>query len=66
MMSYLVDRMDEYLEYRGKELESHGTGSFSKYSKMLDIHRKFESQKKENYSLSDLQKFIDAVQNSRH
>ncbi len=61
MMSYLVDRMDEYLEYKGRELKSHSTSSLSKYTKMLNVHREFEQMKKDKYSLSDLQKFIDAV-----
>lgn len=61
MMSYLVDRMDEYHEYKGRELKSHTTSPLSKYNKMLPIHAEFELLKKERYTTSDLQKFIEAV-----
>ena len=61
MMSYLVDRMDEHLEYKGRELKSHKATSLAKYNKMLTINTEFESLKKEHYSVTDLQKFIDAV-----
>ncbi|MCF2443582.1 YfbU family protein [Dyadobacter sp. CY345] len=61
MMSYLVDRMDEYHEYKGRELKSHTNSSLSKYNKMLPIHTEFEQLKKDRYSTSDLQKFIEAV-----
>lgn len=61
MMSYLVDRMDEHLEYKGRELKSHKSTSLAKYNKMLTIHAEFESLKRDKYSEKDLQKFIDAV-----
>lgn len=61
MMSYLVDRMDEHLEYRGLELKSHRKNSLSKYTKMLNVHKEFEQLKRVNYSLPDFHKFIDAV-----
>lgn len=61
MMSYLVDRMDEHLEYKGRELKSHTNSALCKYNKMLPIHAEFEQLKKERYSTGDLQKFIEAV-----
>lgn len=61
MMSYLVDRMDEHLEYKGRELKSHSKNSLSKYTKMLNVHKEFEQLKRVSYSLSDFHKFIDAV-----
>jgi len=61
MMSYLVDRMDEHLEYKGKVLKSHDNTSLVKYNKMLSVQHEFDILKKEKYSTSDLQKFIDAV-----
>lgn len=61
MMSYLVDRMDEYLEYKGRDLKSHNNSSLAKYNKMLLVHSELDSLKRERYSTSDLQKFIDAV-----
>jgi len=61
MMSYLVDRMDEYGEYKGRELKSHNHTSLSKYNKMLPIYSEYESLKRTNYNTSDLQKFIEAV-----
>jgi len=61
MMSYLVDRMDEHLEYKGRELKSHRDSSLVKYNKMLSIHSQLQSLKSDGYSTSDLQKFIDAV-----
>ncbi|WP_229209691.1 YfbU family protein [Dyadobacter koreensis] len=61
MMSYLVDRMDEYLEYKGRELKSHTNSPLTKYNKMLQIHSEFMHLKKEHYSTTDLQKFIEAV-----
>lgn len=64
MMSYLVDRMDEHLEYKGRELKSHSTSALSKYNKMLHIHKEFEKLERVNYTLADLQKFIEAVENN--
>lgn len=61
MMSYLVDRMDEYLEYKGRELKSHTNNVLTKYNKMLQIHSEFTLLKKDHYSTTDLQKFIEAV-----
>ena len=61
MMSYLVDRMDEYVEYKGLELKSHNHTSLSKYNKMLSIYSEFESLKRSSYNTGDLQKFIEAV-----
>jgi uncharacterized protein YfbU (UPF0304 family) len=61
MMSYLVDRMDEHIEYKGQELKSHKAASLAKYTKMLKVHTQLDTLKKEVYSVKDLQKFIEAV-----
>lgn len=61
MMSYLVDRMDEFQEYKGRELKAHNKTSLTKYNKMLSVRKEFEGAKKDVYTTDDLQKFIDAV-----
>jgi uncharacterized protein YfbU (UPF0304 family) len=61
MMSYLVDRMDEHGEYKGRQLKAHSSSCMIKYGKMLSIFSEYESSKKLEYSSSDLQKFIDSV-----
>ncbi|WP_019944368.1 YfbU family protein [Dyadobacter beijingensis] len=61
MMSYLVDRMDEHGEYKGRELKSHKSNSLLKYNRMLSVYFEYEKLKKEQYTSEDLQKFIDQV-----
>ncbi|WP_353720939.1 YfbU family protein [Dyadobacter sp. 676] len=61
MMSYLVDRMDEHAEYKGRELKSHKNNSLIKYNRMLSVYFEYEKAKKLQYSSPDLQKFIDEV-----
>ncbi|WP_291205661.1 YfbU family protein [Dyadobacter sp.] len=61
MMSYLVDRMDEHGEYKGRELKSHKSDSLIKYNRMLSVYFDYENEKKRHYSVLDLQKFIDQV-----
>jgi uncharacterized protein YfbU (UPF0304 family) len=61
MMSYLVDRMDEHGEYKGRQLKAHNSSCMIKYGKMLSVFSEYETQKKLEYSSLDLQKFIDSV-----
>ncbi|WP_138481923.1 YfbU family protein [Dyadobacter bucti] len=61
MMSYLVDRMDEHPEYKGRELKSHNTSCMLKYNRMLSVYSEFEKLKRETYTAADLQRFIDEV-----
>lgn len=61
MMSYLVDRMDEHGEYKGRELKSHKSNSLIKYNRMLSVYFDYENVQKQQYSVVDLQKFIDQV-----
>ena len=61
MMSYLVDRMDEHGDYKGRELKSHKSGSLIKYNRMLSVYFDYEKAKKQQYSAQDLQMFIDQV-----
>ncbi|ACT96919.1 YfbU family protein [Dyadobacter fermentans] len=61
MMSYLVDRMDEHGEYKGRELKSHKSNSLIKYNRMLSVYFGYENALKEQYSSQDLQRFIDEV-----
>lgn len=61
MMSYLVDRMDEHGEYKGRELKSHKSDSLIKYNRMLSVYFDYENAEKLQYSTADLQKFIDQV-----
>ncbi|WP_439584180.1 YfbU family protein [Dyadobacter bucti] len=61
MMSYLVDRMDEHPEYKGRELKSHNTSCMLKYNRMLSVYSEFEKMKRETYTAADLQRFIDEV-----
>lgn len=61
MMSYLVDRMDEHHEYRGRELKAHNNSCMIKYNHMLALYFDYEKLKKNHYSAADLQGFIDQV-----
>jgi uncharacterized protein YfbU (UPF0304 family) len=61
MMSYLVDRMDEHPEYKGRELKSHSSTCMVKYNRMLSVYSELEKLKKTSYSAMDLQKFIEEV-----
>lgn len=61
MMSYLVDRMDEHGDYKGRQLKAHNSSCMIKYGKMLSVFSEYEAQKKVEYSSLDLQKFIDSV-----
>jgi len=61
MMSYLVDRMDEHPEYKGRELKSHNTSCMLKYNRMLSVYSEFEKLKRDTYTPADLQRFIDEV-----
>jgi uncharacterized protein YfbU (UPF0304 family) len=61
MMSYLVDRMDEHGEYRGRELKAHDSSCMVKYNRMLSVFMEFEKLAKTHYSALELQKFIDEV-----
>lgn len=61
MMSYLVDRMDEHPEYKGRELKSHSSTCMVKYNRMLSVYSELEKLKKTSYSATDLQKFIEEV-----
>ncbi|MCF0070907.1 YfbU family protein [Dyadobacter sp. CY261] len=61
MMSYLVDRMDEHPEYKGRELKSHSNNALIKYNRMLSIFSDFEKSEKLQYSTVDLEKFINEV-----
>ncbi|MGN7887872.1 YfbU family protein [Dyadobacter endophyticus] len=61
MMSYLVDRMDEHGDYKGRELKSHKSDSLIKYNRMLSVYFDYENAQKQQYSALDLQKFIDQV-----
>lgn len=61
MMSYLVDRMDEHEEYKGKQLKSHNSSCMVKYNRMLSVFSEYEKTDKFQYSARDLQKFIDLV-----
>ena len=61
MMSYLVEQMNEHQDYKGRELKSHNTSCMIKYNKMLRIHAEFDQSESYNYSLSDLQKFVDIL-----
>ncbi|KAA0993883.1 hypothetical protein FXO21_02010 [Dyadobacter sp. UC 10] len=62
MMSYLVDRMDEHGEYKGKQLKSHNSSCMVKYNRMLSVFSEYEKTDKFQYSAQDLQKFIDLVE----
>ncbi len=61
MMSYLVDRMDQHGEYKGRQLKSHKGTSMLKYNRMLSIFSEFENTNKQQYSASDLKKFIEVL-----
>jgi hypothetical protein len=61
MMSYLVDRMDEHGDYKGRQLKAHNSLCMIKYGKMLSVFSEYEAQRKLKYSSLDLQKFIDSV-----
>ena len=61
MMSYLVDRMDEHPEYKGRELKSHSSSCMVKYNRMLSVYSELEKLKKSSYSATDLQRFIEEV-----
>jgi uncharacterized protein YfbU (UPF0304 family) len=61
MMSYLVDRMDEHGEYKGRELKSHNNNSMIKYNRMLAVYFDYEKMEKQRYNKDDLQKFIEEV-----
>lgn len=61
MLSYLVDRMDEHGEYKGRELKSHKSNSLIKYNRMLSVYFDYEKTQKQRYSAIELQKFIDEV-----
>ena len=61
MMSYLVDRMDEHGEYKGKQLKSHNSSCMVKYNRMLSVFSEYEKTDKFQYSAQDLQKFIDLI-----
>ncbi|MCF0052296.1 YfbU family protein [Dyadobacter sp. LJ53] len=65
MMSYLVDRMDEHGEYKGRQLKSHNSSCMIKYNKMLSVYANYEKDHGNPFALSDLQKFIEAVQNAQ-
>lgn len=61
MMSYLVDRMDEHAEYKGRELKSHSNNALIKYNRMLSVFFDLEKRQKQRYSALDLQDFINEV-----
>jgi hypothetical protein len=61
MMSYLVDRMDEHHDYRGRNLRSHNPLSMVKYNKMLSVYNRLQLEADSHYSTNDLQEFIDAL-----
>jgi len=61
MMSYLVDKMGEHSDYRGRELKSHKSSSMIKYHKMLSVYNRLKVTEGGFYSTTDLQEFIDAV-----
>ncbi|TLV04106.1 hypothetical protein FEN17_08545 [Dyadobacter luticola] len=61
MMSYMVDRMDEHGEYKGRQLKAHNSSIMLKYNRMLAVFSDYENMKKDRYSTTDIQKFIDAV-----
>jgi uncharacterized protein YfbU (UPF0304 family) len=61
MMSYLVDRMDEHHDYRGRNLRSHNPLSMVKYNKMLAVYNRLQIANSSHYSSNELQEFIDAL-----
>ena len=61
MMSYLVDRMDEHGEYKGRQLKAHSSSCMIKYNKMLAVYSNYENNAGKHFALPDLQRFIDAV-----
>lgn len=61
MMSYLVDRMDEHHDYRGRNLRSHNPLSMVKYNKMLTVYNRLQLANNTHYSSNDLREFIDAL-----
>jgi uncharacterized protein YfbU (UPF0304 family) len=61
MMSYLVDKMDEHGEYKGRQLKSHNDASMIKYNKMLSVYLEMENLQRFEYSVDDLHQFIAAV-----
>ncbi|WP_031527556.1 YfbU family protein [Dyadobacter crusticola] len=61
MMSYLVDRMDQHGEYKGRQLKSHKSTSMIKYNRMLSVFSEYEKAEKLQYSATDLKKFIEAL-----
>ncbi|MCE7041654.1 YfbU family protein [Dyadobacter sp. CY312] len=65
MMSYLVDKMGEHSDYRGRELKSHNPSCMIKYNKMLAIFNKIKVAKGSFYTATHLQEFIDSVANMR-
>jgi uncharacterized protein YfbU (UPF0304 family) len=61
MMSYLVDRMDEHGEYKGRQLKSHNSSCMIKYNKMLSVYSELANTADSHFALSDLQRFIESV-----
>jgi uncharacterized protein YfbU (UPF0304 family) len=61
MMSYLVDRMDQHGEYKGRQLKSHKGTSMLKYNKMLSIYNEYEKMEKLQYTAAELKSFIAAL-----
>jgi uncharacterized protein YfbU (UPF0304 family) len=61
MMSYLVDRMGEHSDYKGRELKSHNPSSMIKYNKMLAVFNRVKIPSGTLYTSSNLQEFIDAL-----
>lgn len=58
---FIIEKMDLYESFQGRQLNSHTMASMRRYKRMLPVHKALYSQTMSKYGFTELQKLIEEV-----
>ncbi len=60
-MTFMIDKQGKYQEHNSNYINSHNALTIHMYRNMLKVYKKLQKQHVHNFSLQNLQEFIDAA-----